>query len=284
MARRKNASTPKVRLTPASEDKPFPFEKLPAELRNAVYEFYFVREKPIKICRRRCPMIKTEDTITAESSEGTRTYTRTTKTRAEIKFNSGELDTPGVVGGKCITLLGANGASILRANKTINEEAISILYGSNKFAINSLPCMIEFMRSLGTHTKQLRHFRMDFVYGPDLAIGIKLLANVENLRVVEISVLLEHWCNSLHAVCKRLERAVKAFVSSGNSDIQRQRRFDQLKFLPNGAYNVNGDGSCLKDEKGQPIMEEEAAMNLLKHELRAVLTGLGLLQSAMAAT
>ncbi|KAK5727840.1 hypothetical protein LTR17_012383 [Elasticomyces elasticus] len=257
----------------APTDKPFPFEKLPAELRNAVYEIHFVREKAVEIVRRKCPMDIIQQTITTDIGESM-TYPR--KTPSEVRLNTGELGTTGLTGNKCITLLGFHGASILRASKTINTEAKSILYGSNKFSVRSLACLTEFVRCIGVNIKTLRHCKLDFTHGPHLAIGASLLADAEDLQAFEIHVDVTRWCDTLDDVYARIGPALITFISKGKTDAERQGQYEllQLSIDPKRYGQHNG----LKDHEGQDIKEPARAQGVVIAEVKKRLITSGILK------
>ncbi|KAK5688339.1 hypothetical protein LTS10_000317 [Elasticomyces elasticus] len=263
---------------PAPNDKPFPFEKLPAELRNAVYEIHFVRGKPVEIARRKRPMTVTQKTITTDIGDGVSiTQSYPYKTPSEVILNSGELGTSGLTGNKCITLLGPEGASILRASKTINTEAKSILYGSNKFSVKYLACLTEFVRCIGVNIKTLRHCKLDFTHGPHLTIGTSLLEDVGDLRVLEFHVDVARWCNTLDDVYARIGPALVDFISRGKTDAERQGRYGllQLSIDPN-RYGEQGQG--LKDHEGQNIKEPARAQDIVIAEIKKRLITSGILK------
>ncbi|KAK6427901.1 hypothetical protein LTR81_000245 [Elasticomyces elasticus] len=283
MDRRKSAKPLSQIEQPQSvhQDKPFPFEKLPAELRNAVYLAYFVRTKPVAIARRKCPMIQTQKTFTVTLADGsTRTRTVTIKTSIDAQLNSGELGTPGLAGPKCIKILGTNGASILRSNETISKEAISILYGQNKFSLNSLSVLEEFIKMIGDKIKFLRHCKLDYINGYHQKNGVNVLAAAENLQVLEIHVGVSTYCKNLDKVCGEHGRVIDpvlAFVLQGKTDVQRQDQFQRLRLVIDAKrYRKNEQG--LIDHEGQEIKNPKIAEETIRAEVKKRLITRGLLK------
>ncbi|KAK4962721.1 hypothetical protein LTR10_000348 [Elasticomyces elasticus] len=263
------------------QDKPFPFKKLPAELRNAVYLAYFVRTKPVAIARRKCPMVQTQKTFTNTLADGsTRTRTATIKTSIDAQLNSGELGTPGLAGPKCIRLFGTNGASILRANKTIYNEAILMLYGQNKFSFKSLSSLTEFIDMVGDKIKALQHCKLDYINGYHQTVGVNKLADTENLQVLELHVGVSTWCTTLEDVCGEHGRVigpVLAFVLQGKTDVQHQDRFQRLRLaIDAGRYRQNEQGFI--DYEGQEIKDPTIAEETIRAEVKKRLITRGLLK------
>ncbi|KAK3615920.1 hypothetical protein LTR22_027243 [Elasticomyces elasticus] len=178
-----------------------------------------------EFARRDCPTTKTEKTTATDQEDGTRLIeTVTTKKSGEIQLISGELGTPRLAGPKCRRQLGTNGASIPRANKTIYNEAIAMLYGQNQFSLKSLS-LTEFIKMLGDRIKALRHCKLDYINGYHQALRINLLADAENLQVLEIYSGVSTYCKTLEHVYGLPKEPVVAFVSRGMTDVQRQDRF-----------------------------------------------------------
>ncbi|KAI7147254.1 hypothetical protein KC352_g28969, partial [Hortaea werneckii] len=129
-----------------TEDKAFPFEKLPPELRNMVYEYYLVTPRQVLITRRRQ---RQNGSIGAEGpfklfslavADGTVLRHATAKNKS---------------------LLGLTGSSLLRVNKTIRKETESMLYGANRFLFTRNVAAMQFLHELGPRTQLLRHVSFD---------------------------------------------------------------------------------------------------------------------------
>ncbi|KAK5732370.1 hypothetical protein LTR17_010546 [Elasticomyces elasticus] len=204
MARRKKASTSTVQPPSASEDKPFPFEKLPAELRNAVYEQYFVRDQPIEIIRRRMPYSSRNETEVGWQRPET------------FGLNSGIHGRSALRGFKSVTLLGPQGLSLLLSNKTTYGEALPILYGANKFLFDTTVTVIRFMEMIGKQAEHLRQVKLLFWNHKGMCAGLRSFKSAEYLRSLEVPISL----NQASEVHYEMEKGIRAFVKLGKTDIQ----------------------------------------------------------------
>ncbi|KAK4891497.1 hypothetical protein LTR49_028665, partial [Elasticomyces elasticus] len=230
-----------------------------------------------EFARRDCPTTKTEKTTATDQEDGTRLIeTVTTKKPGEIQLISGELGTPGLAGPKCRRQLGTNGASILRENKTIYNEAIAMLYRQNQFSLKSLS-LTEFIKMLGDKIKALRHCKLDYINGYHQALRINLLADAENLQVLEIHSGVSTYCKTLEHVYGILKEPVVAFVSRGKTDVKHQDRFRRLRLAIDAErYRRNENG--LVDHKGQEIKDATMAENIIRTEFKKRLITRGLLK------
>lgn len=111
-----------------------------------VYEYYLVVPRQVLITRRRQ---RQNDTIGAK--EPFKLYSLavadgTVLRRATAKNKS---------------LLGFTGSSLLRVNKTIHEEAKSMLYGANRFLFTRNVTAMQFLQELGPRVSFLRHISLE---------------------------------------------------------------------------------------------------------------------------
>ncbi|KAK3644192.1 hypothetical protein LTR56_009729 [Elasticomyces elasticus] len=245
MARRKKVVQTKPDPQPwqPPDDTPFPFEKLPAELRNAVYEAYFVRDKPISISRRRCA---TKKEFTPASLGH---YTTPIVTPGDTQLNSGEADTPGLGGGHCVTLLGVNGASVLRASKTIHHEAIPIFYGRNIFTFNSTNATIKFMETIGSMSKHLLHLQLTTWNSQTIEDAFKHFTDVKYLQSIEIMNATTPFAQTPVGFARNVKRGVLAFVRQGDTDLQRRQRLAIIQVRPAKRLSVDNNGIIIMAAK-----------------------------------
>ncbi|KAI6834173.1 hypothetical protein KC340_g12706 [Hortaea werneckii] len=145
-------------------DKTFPFEKLPPELRNMVYEYYLVVPRHVLITRRRQRQNDTAGAKRPFELYSLAVADGTVLRRATAKNKS---------------LLGFTGSSLLRVNKTIHKEAESMLYGANRFLFTRNVTAMQFLQELGPRVSLLRHISLE-LYTLSSVDRIKPL--LENLR------------------------------------------------------------------------------------------------------
>ncbi|MCJ1360768.1 MAG: hypothetical protein MMC33_010777 [Icmadophila ericetorum] len=131
-----------------SNSKPFPFLKLPAELRNAIY--------------REC-LVRGDHSFTILSEESP---ANAFPNREDLKLDTPKeaFDTTGVTS---FTVLPYkfHGPSVLRVSRQLNEEGIRFLYGNNVFRFQSWQTAKVFATTCGvTNSSMLRHVEVPLPY------------------------------------------------------------------------------------------------------------------------
>ncbi|KAK3644195.1 hypothetical protein LTR56_009732 [Elasticomyces elasticus] len=166
----------------------FPFEKLPAELRNRVYELALIAAKSIEVVKhlnvskeefRRRKDCCRDGPLKCYLCKGAPTHRFEAKTLVMRGKQNRRL-----LAGK--TLSGA----ILRANRQINQETTAVLYGGNKFVFNGPAAFRMFwMAGLKTYRVLLRNVEVKNVR-PSAHIdmfGTGMAWNLDRLKLSGVS-------------------------------------------------------------------------------------------------
>lgn len=165
-----------------------PFEELPAELRNAIYSLLLIAPGHLFITARH--------KMAADGS--TYFYKLTSRIQTshwDFTTASPELHCSG----------------LLRVNKQIHREAMSVLYGENSFKCASPDLMRRFLQRVGPGLMEIGWFRESEM--PRLKVR---LPGRERLAVDALA------CNYVEAM--------EAFVKEGRDGAGRRRRFEMIDF------------------------------------------------------
>ena len=172
---------------PNKFNKVFPFDQLPTELREVVYEELLAGHK-LNIIR--------------ESKEGRFVPKSVTcGTGINFRYPSYYSDRPRIFPNRAL--------SILRVSKAISAEALSVLYGRNKFKFGDMKVMRDFMETIQDNTSLLREVSVA-AHGCIIS-NIKYLWAIENLKSMEISLpstggdhsYINHLCAALQKFIAR---------------------------------------------------------------------------------
>ena len=243
----------------------FPFERLPAELRNTIYKLDLVSDVPIRITH----------------SRGRRSTAKLLANGVTWTPNTDEVRPHGhlMVDDNEYKKLGAS--SLMRTGRAVYEEATSVLYGCNTFALASAPSLRTLLTFIGARTESLRYVSLEGWSPADVCKGLELLAKSTHLRELALGVPLYHTlrhphdrravvCNTFGTVLKAMGDAVQEYVAWDETAAGRRVRFDSLRFTP-FKHAHPYEHYVVSDGKGEVIEEEAAAMQYLKRRFEKVL-------------
>ncbi|KAI6801114.1 hypothetical protein KC361_g1993 [Hortaea werneckii] len=232
MARKRKKAADAVTAPP---DKAFPFEKLPPELRNMVYEYYLVTPRQVLITRRR----------QRESSGAKGPFKLyslavadgTVLRRATAKNKS---------------LLGFTGSSLLRVNKTIHQETESMLYGANRFLLTGNVTAMQFLQELGPRVPLLRHISFEFSTLSSMDRIKPLLGKLRsaNDKLETLEVVTQHSSLDKYRDVFSFRQLILCYIGEG-SWAEKLARFHAFRFaehIHRHQHRLGGGPSASKYE------------------------------------
>ncbi|KAK4580408.1 hypothetical protein LTR86_000611 [Recurvomyces mirabilis] len=226
----------------------FPFEKLPAELRVMIYEFYFETGDTINIQRRRA---------TTGDCKG-KSKKRPWKVRGYKQVEVKSRTPQAAPTWKAKAYLPRNGTALLQVSKQTLREALPVLYGKNKFT-----CFVQgvFRMFIKDSPGSLAHITDLMatckILGPAMKSIVEALAR-DRTRLVRIRF---YW-HIPHYACRsgaeHVGRDIKRWVANTIHDIQEHpvmlfRFFEKVEFEiqfthTDGEFGDCGNGCLSMDE------------------------------------
>ena len=225
----------------------FPFERLPPELRNAIYEHHFTTPKPITIYRKLVFCKK--------------------KQKTDFKL-AARLGT--------VTYLRQNDTALLRLNKATHSEALPSLYGANGFVFDTGTSMAQFLSIIGpgiTYLTSLAVQGCPMITFADIATQLKKATRLQSLRIsnkafayMSAGVGLQDFYDGLYD-----------FVVSSGEMSARRLRFDMLclDFGPQAWHVI---GLTMAPDR-LPLQSAQAAEDMVKGKLEERFVKHGKLQA-----
>ncbi|KAI7363724.1 hypothetical protein KC354_g6267 [Hortaea werneckii] len=213
MARKRKKAADAVTAPP---DKAFPFEKLPPELRNMVYEYYLVTPRQVLITRRRQRQIGCFGAKGPFKLYSLAVADGTVLRRATAKNKS---------------LLGFTGSSLLRVNKTIHKETESMLYGANRFLLTGNVTAMQFLQELGPRVPLLRQISLEFSTLSSMdrikPLFDKLRSADDKLETLE--VVIQHSSLDEYRDVFSFRRLIQGYIGEGSWP-EKLARFHAFRF------------------------------------------------------
>ncbi|KAI7228168.1 hypothetical protein KC343_g7150 [Hortaea werneckii] len=235
-------------------DKAFPFEKLPPELRNMVYEYYLVTPRQVLITRRRQ---RQNGSIGAKGPF--KLYSLAVVDGTVLRHATA----------KNKSLLGLTGSSLLRVSKSIHEETESMLYGANRFLFTRNVAAMQFLHELGPRTQLLRHVSIEFYTNNNINCIIPALDELrsanDKLDLLEIAVDLSLLREQRDVPKFKIRRLIESYAGAGNSS-ETQARFSAIRFSVHTHRFYLAPEDCSVREYGAKLAEakEVAGRELLE--------------------
>lgn len=201
----------KQKAADARKKKIFPFEKLPPELRNMIYEFLFASDGAITIYSQ----------ATGRSEPG--------KLKSQRKSSRKHSH-------------GIEGIRMLRTNKAIYHEALPVLYGANTFIFEGLAAITTFMKDAVPGLNELRDISVAATCAlPTRQKAAALFVNVGKLEQYRVcperygawEVLKESFTTRVADIA----RVSATFVNLSKAQVSRRRRFNILRFECDARFN-----------------------------------------------
>ncbi|KAF2159777.1 hypothetical protein M409DRAFT_60546 [Zasmidium cellare ATCC 36951] len=195
-------------LRPSAPEEPFPFQRLPAELRNRIYE-YVLRFPTQGVCVK----VKAEKPG-KESKSIPAQFSVIRDQKLEMngsgasdfyyKLESAYRDYPlanhpdGLPKGIQNCLPAADHLSVLSVSKQVFQEAMPIFYSTNNFTFDSLQHLLWFLEATPAarrdHIEHVSFYYMDG-YEKFASPAFKLLKEISHLRELDIGVAESYWKN-----------------------------------------------------------------------------------------
>ncbi|EMC96177.1 hypothetical protein BAUCODRAFT_465426 [Baudoinia panamericana UAMH 10762] len=200
----------------------FPFEKLPAELKNKIYFNLLQCDTQITVRRRTVP-------------KGDPASTRRGKKKSEtapVAFNWQKNRRTRTFS------FGSHGASILRTSSTIYKDTLPVLYGANRFASEGLLSMVDFIASIGPGKKHLRDIAPATLNYLTLATATNSFANLERLERLCLYVVADYW-RSAESSFQERQKGLVTYVKAGHAPEQRRRLFDTIHFVVRNYHRMD---------------------------------------------
>ncbi|KAI7354142.1 hypothetical protein KC320_g3586 [Hortaea werneckii] len=217
-------------------DKAFPFEKLPPELRNMVYEYHLVTPRQVLITRRR----QRQNGIIG--ARGPFNLYSLAVADGEVSRNATA---------KKKSLLGLTGSSLLRVSKSIHEETESMLYSANRFLFTRNVAAMQFLHELGPRIQLLRHVSFD----------IYTISSIDRIKPLFDKL------RSANDKLETLEVIVQHSSEYGPQDAEKLARFHAFRF----AVHIHRHQHRLEDA---PSDFKYEVLSVLKTEVREKLFGI----------
>lgn len=234
-------------------DKAFPFEKLPPELRNMVYEYHLVTPRVVLITRRR----QRQNGIIGAKGPF-KLYS--------LAVADGEVSRNATAKNK--SLLGLTGSSLLRVSKSIHEERESMLYGANRFLFTRNVAAMQFLHELGPRIQLLRHVSFD-IYTRSSIDRIKPLFDKlrsANDKLETLEVIVQHSSEyGPQDVCW-FRQLLHCYIGDG-SQAEKLARFHAFRF----AVHIHRHKHRLEDA---PSDFKYEVLSVLKTEVTEKLFGI----------
>ena len=253
----------------------FPFERLPPELRNAIYEKYLVCDQPIRITHTRVPRPNTWERRRLGSKA-------VPKEPCEYRVRS-NLNAAAEEKDKQAVLIGFNRVNILCLNKAINAEAVKMLYGANTFSFSSMPSMVQFLERASPSVKHIRHVKLLFWNKNHNQDALKLLHPATDLQDLELAIprFGRQFNDSVQEILEHMRRGVQDYVTHGERDYEaRRRRFNLITFKTTYSFS---SFSWIFDENWNRIMQEDRALAAVKKSFEECFVRAKVLQAALPA-
>lgn len=221
----------------------FPFQQLPAEMRNKIYRAALKASGPLLI----------------RYEELSRRSIRTSKHRLSAS----------VIGGQLLStrpsFLGPLGAAILRTNRSIYAEAMPILYHANEFRFITQTYINEFLNDYWKGSEHLRSITIE-INGdndwPHYRLPVQKLAKAS---VEELVFDIGATHISIDHQVEHLVKILSGFIKCGGGEDECRQQFQKVRIklyeqfyfdaYPRASGTVNG-----MSEQFQTAVEAEAAM------------------------
>ncbi|KAK5688340.1 hypothetical protein LTS10_000318 [Elasticomyces elasticus] len=228
-----------------ADQKPFPFERLPAELRVQIYEYHLIRDIPVHIITRsphnRPKMVAV--------------------TYPEERYNAP---------GPRATYLGKHGAALLRTNRNTYNETVALLYAHNTFVFHEPGLIKDFSKTAKSGVPLICKvtFQMDAYKESQESVHVHPTPHLEHFT----SLQTFHWTLrgliASHTYPARKARNLllptQAFVAFGKTSTARRAQFDRIQFVTRTRLDQQGRGKV-----GYGTAED--VMQAIKNELEKLL-------------
>ena len=182
----------------------FPFEQLPPELRNAIYDLCFNAGGPVTLRRRRPQP----------------------EARFQIKAARQSTD-PRKITGDPFLLKG--GTALLRLNKACHAEAMPVLYSTNKLIFATMPTFKQFIRESGRGIPFLTRIGVTDWEGTTLAKALRRFNGATRLVEFEVSVSACS-CRKSDFDGSYLRRALDPYLNNRKDGASARSRLDFVTF------------------------------------------------------
>ncbi|KAK5120170.1 hypothetical protein LTR85_006651 [Meristemomyces frigidus] len=236
-----------------ARNKTFPFEKLPPELRNMVYEKFLTRHRRITITRR--PKRHTPKAFELLSHR-----------RWNVR--------------KPTCLLGPRGSSLLRTNRSIYMETLPMLYGANRFQFANVAALAQFMKDTGRGASHLRDISFrDWFTDATLQRAAALFVDIGALVQYRVRTDSVDSVQTLQTRVNQIARSSATFVRLGKTQADCRRRFDILRFATMYKRGIPELEALVKEaaEDGRSITRAAAGQARFKELLHERLVKRGIL-------
>ena len=206
----------------------FPFQRLPPEIRNAIYRLHLVRPEKHVLIRRK------DHSLEARAQSA-----------LINKLHNPDYIPPLVV----YTAL-----SILGVSRQLHDEALGIFYYHNSLSFRSVENLLGFLSSIGpTRRAFVRDIKFDFV-GLGSPAAFKLLAACENLTKLDIGV---SWLTSRHS------RGGTLLSSWGVSHLLKIRALETVEVSETG-YVLAAEKQQFKDAVRNALLQPRKTVKTKK--------------------
>ncbi|KAK5120171.1 hypothetical protein LTR85_006652 [Meristemomyces frigidus] len=242
----------------------FPFERLPPELRNAIYELLIPTGNKVQVRRSRVGGGAQSDFKLRLDIVDT-TAVRRPKRRATQPAK--------IIG----PFLPQNGTAILRMNKLAYAEALPIIYGANTFVFNSMPSLVQFAKQAKRGVPCLRDVTLATCTTTSMARALPRLGKTMSLW--RLTITLNPCPASAADAAKALFKGARAFVEVENDEAARRHRFELLRFEIDGNLIKARVGSWNLQADSEADLADAAAVKV-KSELERWLIKSGTLERA----
>lgn len=219
---------------PNKFNKVFPFDQLPTELREVVYEEMLAGHK-LNIVR--------------DSKEGRFVPKSVTcRTGVNFRYPMYYSDRRRIFPNRAL--------SILRVNKAISAEALSVLYGRNEFKFWDMKVMRDFMEMIQGNISLLREVSLE-AHGC-IILNIKHLWAIENLKSMEISLPST---GGDHSYINHLCAALRRFIARKEGPEDQAEEASKISFVADGGFSP-APGIAWSSEEAPEKMKGELLRRL----------------------
>lgn len=233
----------------------FPFEKLPAELRNSVYKKFFNDTCTVHIAL----TTVTPALYDAKMNKVSKAVLRL-EGIAERTFPAHErtvmIKTP------------YDRLSLLLANRAIYREALPFLYDGTIFSFKHFTCFSEFIVRIGPNRARLIHIEL-YGWDPqsvqDIMGGLKTATRLRRLSLVKVLRYQRHHRSAV----KYHYKGLKALVAGMEGQQARRSRFDAIGFVLKYA---DGKPLGVEDEKVQLDLKTQLEKRLVADKVLKAVT------------
>ncbi|KAK5727839.1 hypothetical protein LTR17_012382 [Elasticomyces elasticus] len=237
-----------------AEQKPFPFERLPAELRILIYEYHLFRDIPVHIIVR---------------------SPRHHPKMVAVTYPEERHNAPGPQA----TYLGKQGAALLRTNKNTYNEVVALLYAHNTLVFHEPGQFEDFSKTAKSGVPLVRKvtFRMTAFDEAKASVSVHPTPQLESFTSLQTFEWTLRGLVASHTYPARKARNLllptQAFVAFGKTAIARRAQFDKIHFVTRTRLDVQGRG-----RPGYDTAEE--VLKAIKDEIEKLLIKRSVLEPA----